>query len=53
MRKEPYEIGEHVDYGGSTVRVVAVLWIGERYYIVQYKNGTIALLPAQTLENQP
>ena len=38
-------IGEETDYG----KIVAVLWIGERYYFC-LKDGVVSLIPADVIE---
>ena len=39
-------IGARTKYG----RIVAIGWIGERYYWMVGKDGTIAMMPAKLIE---
>jgi len=40
------KIGDTITVHGITGRLVAIAYLGERYYFLESKDGTISMLPA-------
>lgn len=49
----PLMPGTVVRYVGDTLEIVAVGWVGERYYWLKDKHGAIAMLPGDLVESLP
>lgn len=44
-------LGNVVRYGGQSWTIGSIMFIGERYYGLTAKDGSVALVPAVALDN--
>lgn len=46
------KLGSFINRNGWCGRIVAVSWVGERYYWLKGKDNTISMVPAMDLETK-
>lgn len=50
MEKQLFQLGSHINRNGWRGKVIAIGWLGERYYWLLQDDGVVAMIPAAVLD---